>query len=80
MVLHYAHPGSRHTSPNASLLRDKWGTTFLISNCNELPQIIEKMGWPTGLEPVTLGITTLKIPSKILNLNDSLNRKWRKTG
>ena len=58
MVLRYAHLGRDHVAAyaNASLLRDKSGTSF-GEDRDEASQVTEKMGWLTGLEPATTGIT-----------------------
>jgi hypothetical protein len=37
------------------------------------------MGWLMGLEPTTTGITKRQSIGKLLNLNDALARKRRKT-
>jgi len=69
MVARYAHvaPGFAARYADGSL-RDK---SAAIS--------AERMGWLMGLEPTTTGITRGQSSGKLLNLNDALARKRRKT-
>lgn len=69
MVLRYAHVAADYAAQYADgSLRDKSVTT---SDAN--------MGWLMGLEPTTTGITIQRPTAKLLNLNDALARKTRKT-
>jgi integrase len=79
MVLRYAHVAVDYTARYADgSLRSKSVTTA-EGQQREAPQVLEKMGWPMGLEPTTTGITRPSSTSNLLNLNDALARKRRKT-
>jgi integrase len=87
MVLRYAHIAESFAAQYAhGSLRDKSVTTAptnqLLGNPEQLLTTDaeeEKMGWLMGLEPTTTGITIRQPTDKVLNLNDALARKRRKT-
>jgi len=57
MVTRYAHVGAGHAARFAdNSLRDKSATKY-PENYSEEPQVPDSMGWLTGLEPATTGIT-----------------------
>ncbi len=79
MVLRYAHVAVDYAAKFADgSLRDKSVTTSREDSDDAL-QVIESVGWLTGLEPATTGITKRQATCKVLNLNDALARKRRKT-
>jgi len=57
MVLRYAHLNPAHLSRTAdAVLRDKSVTNF-YDDADEVLQPVDNLGWLTGLEPATTGIT-----------------------
>lgn len=80
MVLRYAHVAPDFAAQYADgSLRDKSVTSSDIGMTIS-SQVPEIKGWLTGLEPATTGITKRQRQPKLLNLNDALARKTRKTG
>lgn len=78
MVQKYAHLGRDHTAAYADAVsRSNGGTTWGTKQAEE-QQVPDSLGWLMGLEPTTTGITTRRVESKVLNLNDALARKRRK--
>lgn len=79
MVQRYAHIGAGYAASYADgSLRDK-SVTGAAPDDAKVPQVIDSMGWLMGLEPTTTGITKRQSTAKLLNLNDALARKRRKT-
>lgn len=85
MVLRYAHVAADYAAQYADgSLRDKSVTSASGKSRGFFPsdnamKTNENLGWLTGLEPATTGITKRSSTAKLLNLNDALARKRRKT-
>lgn len=79
MVLRYAHVAADYAAGYANgSLRDK-NVTSSATVLPDAPQALELVGWLMGLEPTTTGITKRPSMGNLLNLNDVLARKRRKT-
>jgi len=79
MVQRYAHIGAGYAASYADgSLRNKLVTGAAPDDAKP-PQVLDSMGWLMGLEPTTTGITKRQSTAKLLNLNDALARKRRKT-
>jgi len=85
MVTRYAHIGTDYAAQYAGgSLRDKSVTSSgddsrgFFSSDNAM-KTNENLGWLMGLEPTTTGITKRSPSAKLLNLNEALAKKRRKT-
>jgi integrase len=79
MVQRYAHLSASYAAQFADgSLRNK-SATSPAEKREENSQAPDSMGWLMGLEPTTTGITKRQSTAKLLNLNDALSKKRRKT-